>query len=90
MTHEQALQIILRGPLDERGAINVEHLSRGAGVPRGTILHFLSWREGSRPQQVQQDGIDRLGWYVWRTMNKHVLISDEDRQRDLPVAVPLG
>jgi hypothetical protein len=74
MTLEEAIRVLLEGTC----GVSVLHVSRETGLSRGALRGFMAGRRQS------QETIDRIGLFVFRRMNAHVLIAEEDR---LPIPI---
>lgn len=68
--YHQAIRVLLEGVC----GVNIERVAKQAGVARPTLQRFLSASHGTHP-----DNVERLALVVWRKLNAHVLLSEEDK-----------
>lgn len=72
LPYEQAMRVLLEGTC---GA-NAAEIGRVTGLSRKTVGEFLS---GVRASDA---AVEAIGRFIWRRMNAHLLISDEDLRRE--------
>ncbi len=69
LSFDDAMRVLLRGT----SGVNITNVAKGAGVGRQDVSRFLMSAEH------RQSSVDKIAWFVWRSMNRHVLVSDSDR-----------
>jgi hypothetical protein len=69
MNYDQALRILLEGTC---GA-NACEIQRHTGLSRKAVQNFL------QDATCHDKTRDEIGMFVWRKMNSHVLLCEEDR-----------
>lgn len=67
LDHEETIRILLNGLT----GCNVALVSRETGLHRHTIARFLRGDKKS----YGPDAVETIGWFVWRTLNMHVLLA---------------
>lgn len=70
LKHEHAMRILLEGVC---GA-NAADIAKTMGLNHKTVCNFL---RGTKTHAATVEAIEQ---YIWRRMNAHLLITDEDRQ----------
>lgn len=70
------MRILLSGTT----GFNAQELQRGTGLGNKTITGFMTARVESYPPTLEA-----IGQFLWKRMNAHVLLCDEDRAGDAGV-----
>lgn len=70
---EQAMCVLLEGVC---GA-NPSEISRETGLSRTAVHNFL---DGDRRFRTSAEARDALAEFIWRRLNAHLLLTDEDRR----------
>ena len=68
MKYEEAMRILLEGTC----GVNEAKVTRECGASRPALRAFISGAE------ITDNQLDRIGMFIWRKMNAHLLLSEDD------------
>jgi hypothetical protein len=70
--YEDAIRVLLEGT----SGVNAYQVAKATGLSHVCVLQFCR-----RETTPQPDTVERLGWFVWRRSNVHVLLSEGEVAR---------
>lgn len=69
LSFDESMRILIRGT----SGANITNVAKGAGVGRADVSRFL------RGAEHRQASVDKIAWFVWESLNRHVRIAESDR-----------
>lgn len=79
MTYEDSIRVLLDGITGANAALVI----RETGLSKNAVYEFLAREHRTTTDKV----LTSLAWFVWRRLNAHVLLCDDDRVPVIDVAV---
>lgn len=67
--YHASIRVLLEGTC----GVNLHLISRETGISRPALMKFMAGGE------IAEEHVEHLGMFVWRRINAHLLLSEEDR-----------